>query len=175
MENKEIHCALCGRIPECEEPAILALGKYGHPRHLCEECEAELDTATLGRDYNELVEAIDRLGKKATTFGKDDTITVNTMRALLLKAAKRAAAIKDGEYDFALDEVAEQETAEGEEATEGFDEIPEELLESEEDAELDRRDAEIGKKFDKVLNWVWVAVLVGTVTLFLLKFVFHVI
>jgi hypothetical protein len=97
------------------------------------------------------------------------------MRALLLKAAKRAAAIKDGEYDFALDEVAEQETAEGEEATEGFDEIPEELLESEEDAELDRRDAEIGKKFDKVLNWVWVAVLVGTVTLFLLKFVFHVI
>ena len=173
MENQEIHCALCGRIPDVEEPAILTLGKYGKPRHLCEDCEAELDTATLGRDYGEIVDAIDRLGKKATTFGKDDPSTVSTMKGILMNAAKRAAAIKEGKYDFDLDETPT--VSEGEEETESFDEIPEELRETEEDAELDRRDAEFAKKFDKVLNWVWVVVLVGTVTVFLLKFVFHVI
>lgn len=173
MENQEIHCALCGRIPDVEEPAILTLGKYGKPRHLCEECEAELDTATLGRDYGEIVDAIDRLGKKATTFGKDDPSTVSTMKGILMNAAKRAAAIKEGKYDFDLDETPT--VSEGEEETESFDEIPEELRETEEDAELDRRDAEFAKKFDKVLNWVWVVVLVGTVTVFLLKFVFHII
>ena len=174
MENKEKHCALCGRIPECEEPAILAIGKYGHPRHLCEDCEAELDTATLGREYEEVVDAIDSLGKKATSFGKDDPITIATMRSILMKAAKRAAAMKNGEYDFDVDDDSPV-TEDGEEEIEGFDEIPEELLETEEDAALDRRDAEIGKKLDKVLNWVWVIVLVGMVGLFLLKFVFHII
>ncbi len=173
MENQEIHCALCGRIPDVEEPAILTLGKYGKPRHLCEDCEAELDTATLGRDYGEIVDAIDRLGKKATTFGKDDPSTVSTMKGILMNAAKRAAAIKEGKYDFDLDETPT--VSEGEKEIESFDEIPEELRETEEDAELDRRDAEFAKKFDKVLNWVWVVVLVGTVTVFLLKFVFHVI
>ena len=173
MENKEIHCALCGRIPEVEEPAVLTLGRYGKPRHLCEDCEAELDVATLGRDYDEIVDAIDRLGKKATTFGKDDPSTLSTMKGILMNAAKRAAAIKDGEYDFDLDENPAPPA--GEEETEGFDEIPEELRETEEDAELDRREAEFAKKFDKVLNWVWAVVLVGAVTVFLLKFVFHVI
>ena len=50
MENEEIYCALCGRIPECEEPAVLTMGRYGHPRHLCEECESQMDIANLGRD-----------------------------------------------------------------------------------------------------------------------------
>ena len=44
--DKNKNCALCGRLPEIEEPAVLALGKYGAPRYLCEECEADLDTAT---------------------------------------------------------------------------------------------------------------------------------
>ena len=172
MEKNEIYCALCGRIPECEEPAVLAMGKYGKPRHLCEECEEQMDIATLGRDYDEVVDAIDVLGKKATGFGKDDEVTMNAMRAFLMRAAKRAAAIKDGSYDFDSDN--DQSIAE-ESDEEGFDEVPEELLETEEDAELDRRDAEKSKLFDKIMNWFWVGAFSAVFLLFLLKFVFHVI
>ena len=164
--DKNKNCALCGRLPEVDEPAILALGKYGAPRYLCEECEGELDTATLGTEYDKVVDSIDRLGKKATGFGKDDPVTLRTMKSILENAAKRAKAIKEGTYDFALDE---------DQTCEGYDELPEELRETEEDAELDRRDAESAKKFDKVLNWLWVGVFAGVIIFFLLKFVFHVI
>ncbi len=167
MENKEIFCALCGRIPEAEEPAVLTMGRYGNPRHLCDECEAQMDAASLGRDYDEIVDAIDTLGKKATGFAKDDETTMKVMRAFLMRAAKRAAQIKDGSYDFDAEESSDTE--------EGFEEIPEELLETEEDAELDRIEAEKSKHFDKFLNGFWVGFFGILFVLFLLKFVFRVI
>ena len=43
-----------------------------------------------------------------------------------------------------------------------FDEIPEELQETEEDKELDRREAEKQKKFDKIMNWVSLIAIGGT-------------
>ena len=147
-----MRCALCARMPEREEPTVLALGSYGMPRYICEECEAEIDTATLSRDYSEAAEAIESLGNKMLGYGKDDPITVHAMKNILERASKRAAEIKDGSYDFALDD-AEEETDE-----EGFDEIPEELRETEEDKALDAKDAEANKKFDNFLNWLWVAV-----------------
>ena len=167
MENKEIYCALCGRIPESEEPAVLTMGRYGNPRHLCEECEAQMDTANLGRDYDEIVDAIDTLGKKATGFAASDDVTLNVMRAFLMRAAKRAADIKEGNYDFNAEDTSSDE--------EGFDEIPEELRETEEDAELDRRDAEAAKKFDKFLNVLWIGVFSAIFVFALLKFVLRVI
>jgi uncharacterized protein YlaI len=169
MENKEIHCALCGRIPEVEEPAVLTLGKYGKPRHLCEDCEAELDVATLGRDYDEIVDAIDRLGKKATTFGKDDPATLSTMKGILMNAAKRAAAIKDGEYDFDLDE--NPAPPEGEEETEGFDEIPEELRETEEDRIADEKEAAVNKKWDKIITIVAAVVFIAVIGYLAYRFI----
>ncbi len=165
MSNKEKNCALCGALPEREEPAILALGNYGYPRYLCEECEAELDTATLGKDYDAVAGAIERLAKKTDSFGKDDKITLKTMKEILESAAKRAAAIKDGSYDFALDR---EEPSEDEE---GFDEIPEELRESEEDKALDAKEAALGKKLDKFINWFWVVAFAGLVVYFVVKFI----
>jgi hypothetical protein len=67
---------------------------------------------------------------------------------MMADAANRAKAIKEGSYDFSLDEAA---------AEEGFDEIPEELRESEEDIELDRIEEENNKKFDKFYNGVIIA------------------
>ncbi len=166
MSKKDNNCALCGSIPQKEEPAILTLGSYGYPRCLCEICEQEIDTATLGRDYDEIAAAIASLGTKMTTFGKDDKMTVKTMETILEAAAKRATAIKEGSYDFALDEATEEDS---------FDEIPEELRETEEDKALDKKDEEFNKKFDKVLNWLWLFVLLGAVVVLLLKFVFKVI
>ena len=165
MSKKDNNCALCGSIPQKEEPAILALGNFGYERCLCEECEAEIDVAMLGREYDKIEAAINRLGKKTATFGKDDKITLRTMQEILESAAKRAAAIKDGSYDFSLDE--EKAT---EEEGEGFDEIPEELRETEEDRELDKKDAEFNKKFDKVLNWVWIVVFLGMAAFLALRF-----
>ena len=167
MENKEIHCALCGRIPESEEPTVLAMGRYGKPRHLCEECEAQMDIANFGRDYDELVDAIDTLGKKATGFAANDEVTMDVMSAFLMRAAKRAADVKEGNYDFDAEDTTSDD--------EGFDEIPEELRETEEDAELDRRDAEAAKKFDKFLNGLWIGVFSALFVFFILKFVFRVI
>ena len=167
MENKEVFCALCGRIPECEEPAVLTMGRYGKPRHLCEECEAQMDTATLGRDYDEIVDAIDTLGKKATGFAANDDVTMSAMRAFLMRSAKRAADIKAGNYDFDVEESSDVD--------ESFDELPEELLETEEDAELDRRDKEKAKKFDKLLNGLWIGVFTALFVVLVLKLVFRVI
>lgn len=167
MENEEIYCALCGRIPECEEPAVLTMGRYGHPRHLCEECESQMDTANLGRDYDEIINAIDILGKKATSFAFDDDVTMDVMRAFIMRAAKRAADIKAGNYNFDVEDAPVEE--------EGFDEIPEELRETEEDAELDRRDAENAKKFDKFLNVLWIGAFTALFVFFMLKVVFRVI
>ena len=167
MENKEIYCALCGRIPESEEPTVLAMGRYGNPRHLCEECEAQMDIANFGRDYDELVDAIDTLGKKATGFAANDEITMDFMSIFLMRAAKRAADIKDGNYDFDAEDASADD--------EGFDEIPEELRETEEDAELDRRDAEKAARFDKVLNILWIGVFAAIFVFALLKFVLRVI
>ena len=167
MENEEIYCALCGRIPECEEPAVLTMGRYGHPRHLCEECESQMDTANLGRDYDEIINAIDILGKKATSFAFDDDVTMDVMRAFIMRAAKRAADIKAGNYNFDVEDAPVEE--------EGFDEILEELRETEEDAELDRRDAENAKKFDKFLNVLWIGVFTALFVFFMLKVVFRVI
>lgn len=163
MSSKDKNCALCGAIAEKEEPAILALGNYGYPRYLCDECEAELDTATLGREYDTIADAIGRLAKKTDRFGKDDKITLKTMKEILEAAAIRANEIKDGSYDFSLDEEAPAED------TEGFDEIPEELLETEEDKARDEKEAKFNKKLDKITNWIWVAVFAGVAVFFVLR------
>jgi hypothetical protein len=164
MSSKDKNCALCGAVAEKEEPAILALGNYGYPRYLCDECEAELDAATLGKDFEEVSGAIERLAKKTDIFGKDDKITLKTMKEILEASAKRANEIKEGSYDFALDE------KEPEEDEEGFDEIPEELRESDEDRARDEKEAKFNKKLDKITNWIWVVVFAGLAVFFVLRF-----
>ena len=55
--------------------------------------------------------------------------------------------IKEGTYDFALDDVED-----------GFDEIPEELQETEEDRILDEKEKAANEKFDKLMNKLWIVV-----------------
>ena len=135
-------CALCLQSVDTEEADILAMGGAGTPRYLCDACSHDIELAITGKDYDEIV----------TELAPDDTVTQDTTTLLLVNAAKRAKDIREGTYDFSLDDV--------DEITE-FDEIPEELRETEEDKELDRAEEEAANKLDKILNWVWVAVLVG--------------
>lgn len=136
------NCCICERNVEREDAPILAMGGAGYARVLCEECDRELQVATRGHDVDEIKAAINSLSTKMAN-SEPDTVTYRMMNEILVTATQRAMEIKDGTYDFARDD---------EEDNEGFDEIPEELLESEEDVELDKKDEEKAKKFDKVYS-----------------------
>ena len=136
------NCCICEREVEREDAPILAMGGAGYARVLCEECDGELQVATRGHDVEEIKAAINSLSTKLAN-GEPDGVTYRMMNEILITSTQRAMEIKDGTYDFARDD---------EEDNEGFDEIPEELLESEEDVALDKKDEENMKKFDKVYN-----------------------
>ena len=135
-------CCVCGRTVEREDAPVLCMGGSGYPRILCEVCEGHLDNAMAGRDYESIKESITTLSESLAAT-EPDRVTYNFATELLAKATVRAKKINAGIYDFSEDEILDEE---------GFDEIPEELLETEEDKELDREDEEKMKKFDKVYN-----------------------
>ena len=151
-------CCICQNNIEREDPAILSLGGTGNARVLCDGCESLIDTATLGRDYEEIGSALGELGRR-TADGDPDRVTYNVVNSIMMKAADRAKKIKDGTYDFSLDSETDGSDVD-------FDEIPEELKESEEDIEKDKADEEKMKKFDKVYNVIIilaVAAIVGII------------
>ena len=126
------------------------MSPFGNPKLLCEECEADIETVTADRDYDKIVSAIERLGLRVSDSQTIDAQSYEAVKNILETAGDRATAIKNGTYDFSLDEAAEEEE-------EGYDDIPEDMKETEEDAELDRKDEENMKKFDKVFTWVAIA------------------
>ena len=142
------NCCLCKAALDGDTADVLAIGRYGTPRYLCKECSDKIDTATTARDYSEAVGAIEVLGKMLVEVGADDTVVKDNLTPIVEQAAERASKIKAGEYDFALDEREEEQSAE----------IPEELLETEEDRALDEKDAAAQRKFDKYMN---IGMLVG--------------
>ena len=136
-------CCICEKHIEREDAPILTLGGAGYARLLCDECDKNLNTITTGRDVEEIKVAINDLGNKMANTDPDP-VTYQLVSSMLFKATERGMAIKEGTYDFALDEEGED--------VEGFDEIPEELLESEEDIQKDKEEEEKMKKFDKFYN-----------------------
>ena len=158
-ENKK--CVLCERVITDESPAILTVGAYGNPKCVCGECQSLLDTATLGREYEEIAEAMDALGKKMAESTPDKQ-SFDVVSGLLAEAAERAKKIKAGEYDFSLDEA---------DAEDELDELPEELQETEEDREKDRRDEEREKKFDKIFNYITIGVFGAAAILIIVKLI----
>jgi hypothetical protein len=111
-------CCICDKNIEREDAPILTMGGAGYARLLCDECDAELQAATASRDVNEIKTSINSIGNKMANT-EPDIVTYNLVSSILMKATERGIAIKDGTYDFALDEVEEDDG--------GLDEIPEEL------------------------------------------------
>ena len=161
---KDKHCAICLSTVADEDAPILTMSGSGVPRFLCERCCQDIDTATLGREPELIAAAMDRIAKNLSVKNIDDPWTVDTATEILNSSAERARKIRDGEYDFSLDE---------EEASEELSELPEELLESEEDRELDRKENEQAEKVDKFLNWVWLGVIIGCVGFMIWWFFFR--
>ncbi len=145
------YCAICGKVVENEDAPILTHGGSGLPRYLCSGCERDIDTATLGREYSEIDAAMDRISANLVGANVEDTAVFMALDDILSSAKDRALQIKAGEYDFSLDE----------EEAEMLEELPEDMLESEEDKRLDEEEEVKYKKLDKILNWVWIAALVG--------------
>ncbi|MBR2931104.1 MAG: hypothetical protein IKC32_07755 [Clostridia bacterium] len=148
---KDCYCSLCRKGIEEEGAPILAISGAGIPRYLCEECAAEVELAAGSLDVEQIKASVSSISDKISAYGLEDGVTMKTVGDILSAATKRAKAIEDGNYD------PDAECAEGEE----LEELPEELLESEEDKLLDEKEAEAAAKLDKVMNWVWAGVLIG--------------
>ena len=148
MADRKI-CSNCLSRIITDDAPVLTMGAYGTPKLLCPECAALLETVTEGREYDEITSAMQALTERMSKANVDDRFTVATVTEILSESAERAQKIKEGTYDFALDEV---------ESDEGFDEIPEELQETEEDRLLDEKDAEANAKFDEFMNKSWIVV-----------------
>ena len=138
-------CTCLGKI-ENENAPVLTMSAYGMPKLLCDDCASLIETVTLGRDYDEITSAMSDLTGVMSASNIDDRIVIATVTEMLENSAKRAQQIKEGTYDFALDESGED----------SFEDIPEELQETEEDRLLDEKDAETNAKFDKIMNWLWI-------------------
>lgn len=156
------NCCTCLTRIENEDAPVLTMGAYGNPKLLCDDCAELVETASFGKDYDSIVAAMDRLTAKMSAANIDDRVTVNTVTAMLAENAERAQKIKDGTYDFSLDEEKENE---------GFDEIPEDLQETEEDRLLDEKEAEANAKFDKFLNWAWIGAGIAVAVFFIWKLI----
>lgn len=142
-------CVLCKSQKVGEDSPILVMSALGVPKYLCPECNADMETATLGTDYDSIREAMERIGKRLSASAPD-SITLTAVDGILKMSAERAERIREGTYDFSLD------SEEGEK--EDLSDIPEELLETEEDRALDRKDQEREKKFDKVFNLILIGI-----------------
>ena len=143
------NCSTCLTRITSEDAPVLVMGAYGTPKLLCDDCAALIETITLGRDYDEITAAMQALTEKMSSANIDDRFTVNTVTKILADSAVRAQKIKEGTYDFTLDEQEDEES---------FEEIPEELQETEEDRLLDEKEAEENAKFDKLMNKLWIVI-----------------
>ncbi len=153
-------CSICGKTTENEDAPVLTISGFGNARYLCDECSGEMDIAISSKDVDEIEVAISTLGEKMNK-AKDDAAKA-ALYSFIQMAGSRLTKIKAGEYDFAVDEKFQEKLEE-----EGFDEIPEELQETEEDKALDKKDAENQEKFDKVMNWL-IGICLGITAVFML-------
>lgn len=127
------------------------MSAIANPRLLCNECESDFENATLSKSPDEITAAIENIGKKLVDANNDDELVLKTVTEIIEDAAERCELIKNGVYDFDNDKVDDVEEGE----------IPEELQETEEDRELDRKEEEARKKTDKFMNYVTIGALIA--------------
>lgn len=157
-------CSICGKPIENENAPILTISGFGNARYLCDECSDEMDVAMTSRDVEEIEAAVSVLGEKMEKC-HDEQATA-TLFSFINVACERLSKIKEGTYDFAIDERMKEIADE-----EGMDEIPEELQETEEDKALDAEDAKKQEKFDKIMNWLTIGAIVITAIVLIIRFI----
>lgn len=154
-------CCICQYPIENDDAPVIAMSGYGNPKCACENCEALIDTAMTSREPEEISDACKSLGEALTSGNTGDEQVIEAVNDIIRTASERCAAIKDGTYDFALDDAADEDEFE----------ITEELEESEEDREKDARDERIVKIIDTVTSWAAGIILTAAVVFFIIKFI----
>ena len=132
-------CSICQYPLEKEDAPVIAMSALGNPKCVCERCEEFIEAATTSRDPDEITEACKNLGETLTRGNTGDEQIIVAVNDIIASANQRCAAIKDGTYDFSLDENESEE----------FD-ITEDLMETEEDKAKDARD----EKMIKILLFI---------------------
>ncbi len=161
-DNESGHiCSICGARTD-SDAAVLTISGYAKPRYICGECEALLDTATLGDSYELIAEATEKVSDRLTASGCEDAVVLGELSVIFKRSAERAKAIKDGTYDFSEDTVGEVDLPE---------EVPEELTESEEDRLLDEKEAKANRIMDSIFSWVAGIIFFGAVVYFIIRFI----
>ena len=132
-------CALCKKETDSENAAVLAFTSYATPKYLCEECENDIEKATRSMNIDEIESSIERVAEKLKQSDTDDRLVIQTVSDILNDSKDRLELIKSGDYTEEADE-------------DEFFEVPQELLESEEDKQLAKEQEEKDKTFDKYYN-----------------------
>ena len=183
-------CCLCNNPIDAKNAPILTLGAAGWPRMICDDCDKRIVTASTAKTYEEIEAACRALGDGMVVMRVEDSAVIETVNGIIESSMQRAEQIKDGSYDFSLDEAEEAESSEDEvapdeaDAADGEDgegdtadggeefDIPEELRETEEDRALDEAEAKQSKVLDTVVSWTSALIFLGAVIFFIVKFVF---
>lgn len=146
------YCSVCRKAITKKEPAVLVMSAFANPKYICEECEDSFDRATLSRDPEEINAAIEEIGKRLVEANNDDSLILDSVSEILNEAKERGALIAGGDYDFSNDETENTDTS--------YDDVPEELMESEEDKALDEEEKTRNKKLDKITNIICASALI---------------
>ena len=163
-------CCICkNKIYECEESSasIFMMSGFGVPKYVCKDCEDVIETVSNGKEPDKIEEACRKLGEALTAGNTEDMNVINEVNSIITDAAERAAAIREGTYDFALEEEMKKEA----EAEEQF-EITEDLMETEEDRRKDERDAKVNRVMDTVFAWISGVVIGGALIYFIYNLIF---
>lgn len=153
-------CSICKREVNAESAPILTMGGFGNPKYLCDDCAEQMDAVTCAREPENIEQAMKCLSARISDSQTDDEVVIGTVAQIFSEAGERAKLIREGKYDFS----AETEQVE--------DDIPEELLETEEDKALDEKEAREQKKIDSILNWVTAFLFAGAAIFMIIYFLF---
>lgn len=156
-------CCICGREVTNENAPVLLMSAYGNPRLVCSVCEEHIETASNGREPNEIEAACRALGEDLTAYNNDESAIINAVGKIIADAKERCRAIKDGSYDFSKEtEVSDEEE---------FD-ITEDLMETEEDRARDEEDRRVSDKLDKITSIISGIVFAGVAIYLLVRIIF---
>ena len=155
-------CSICKCAIDAENAPIIAMGGFGHPRCICDGCAERIDVMNTSLDVEEIRASMSYIAETMANNSSDDMIAHNAVKVMLVEATSRIEKIERGEI---LEDDTDDELLD----------VPEELVETEEDKELDRQDQIKNEKFDKIFNWISIgliaAAVIGIAIYFMLKFI----
>lgn len=162
IKDENSVCSVCLKAIEREDAPVLTMGHFARPRLLCDGCAELIEKALKSHVPGEAEAAIARLGESVGNNPQGDSAVLEAMEDIFRESSERAEKIRRGEYDFSLDEA---------DGFDGFEEIPDELLETEEDKKKTEREEETNRKFNKIMDIVTAVIFVAAALVLILYFI----